>query len=110
MLIEKNSHFHHLFAFPRFAVTNEVPTQKAFIPYLPGTFAAAPPGSGTVLQAKVVDVDSSTVKLDRKVSLDDQLVDKISYEFLVGHAPAHLRIIFSYAAASSVYFLVLEPF
>ncbi|OAA68716.1 Pyridine nucleotide-disulfide oxidoreductase, FAD/NAD(P)-binding domain protein [Niveomyces insectorum RCEF 264] len=83
VLIEKNSHFHHLFAFPRFAVTNDAETQKAFIPYLPGTFAAAPAGAGTVLQARAVDVTSSSVKLDRTVSLDNQQLDAIPYAFLV---------------------------
>ncbi|EPE10139.1 amid-like nadh oxidoreductase [Ophiostoma piceae UAMH 11346] len=83
LLIEKNSHFHHLFAFPRFAVTNEARTEKAFIPYMPGTFATAPAGAGTVLQAKVLDIDSSSVRLDRFVSLDGQKLDRIPFDFLI---------------------------
>ncbi|KUJ07593.1 FAD/NAD(P)-binding domain-containing protein [Mollisia scopiformis] len=83
LLIEKNSHFQHLFAFPRFAVTNAVETPRAFIPYVPGTFAACPPGSGTVVQARVTGLDRSTVKLDRKVALDGQRLESIPYSFLV---------------------------
>lgn len=83
LLIEKNSHFHHLFAFPRFAVTNEARTEKAFIPYMPGTFATAPAGAGTVIQAKVLGIESSSVSLDRKVTLDNQQVDRIPFDFLI---------------------------
>ncbi|RDW63318.1 putative amid-like nadh [Coleophoma cylindrospora] len=83
MLIEKNSHFQHLFAFPRFAVATGVDTHRAFIPYVPGTFAACPPGSGTVIQARVSELTKSAVQLDRKVLLDGLLTDSIPYSFLV---------------------------
>ena len=83
LLIEKNSHFQHLFAFPRFAVTTGVDTHKAFIPYTPGTFANCPPGSGTVIQAKVAGLNKSVVKLDRKVSVDGVETESIPYEYLV---------------------------
>ena len=83
LLIEKNSHFQHLFAFPRFAVAPGVDTHKAFIPLSPGTFASAPPGSGTVVQAAVTSLDGSSIKLDREVKLDGKAVDSIPYAFLV---------------------------
>lgn len=83
LLIEKNSHFQHLFAFPRFAAATGVDTHKAFIPYVPGTFANCPSGSGTVVQAIVTSLNNSAVQLDRKVFLDGQHLDSISYSFLV---------------------------
>lgn len=86
LLIEKNSHFQHLFAFPRFAVTTKVNTQKAFIPFKPGVFANAPPGSGDVVQAAVTDLTDSHVKLDRAVQFDGQQLDRIPYSYLVSIA------------------------
>jgi apoptosis-inducing factor 2 len=83
LLIEKNSHFQHLFAFPRFAVATGVETHKAFIPYVPGAFAGCPPGSGTVVQAKAIGLNNSAVQLDRQVLLDGKNLDSIPYSFLV---------------------------
>lgn len=83
VLIEKNSHFQHLFAFPRFAVATGVDTHKAFIPFVPGAFAGCPPGSGTVVQAKAIGLNDSAVQLDRQVSLDEKHVDSIPYSYLV---------------------------
>lgn len=86
LLIEKNSHFQHLFAFPRFAVVTGVDTHKAFIPYVPGAFANCPPGSGTFVQARVTGLDASSVQLDRDVLLDGQKSNIIPYAFLVSEA------------------------
>lgn len=84
LLIEKNSHFQHLFAFPRFAVTTKgIDIRKAFIPFNPGTFAACPPGSGKVVQAKVTSIDRQHVRIDRKIALDGSQVDVIPYKYLV---------------------------
>jgi hypothetical protein len=83
LLIEKNSHFQHLFAFPRFAVATRVDTHKAFIPFVPGTFAASPPESGSVVQARVTSLTKSSVQLDRKVLVDGLYLDSIPYDFLV---------------------------
>lgn len=85
LLIEKNSHFQHLFAFPRFAVARGVNTHKAFIPYVPGVFAAAPPGSGSVIQARVTALTKNAVQLDRQVQLDGAQLDIIPYSYLVRH-------------------------
>lgn len=89
LLIEKNSHFQHLFAFPRFAVAAGVDTHKAFIPYTPGTFASCPPGSGSIVQAKAVNLSKSSIQLDRKVTLDGQQLDNVPYSFLVSSHPNH---------------------
>ncbi|CAK7216290.1 hypothetical protein SBRCBS47491_002774 [Sporothrix bragantina] len=92
VLIEKNSHFNHLFAFPRFAATAKVDTKKAFIPYNPGTFANTPggPGANTVVQARATGLTRTAVELDRQVSLSSSdgsgqttLVNSIPYEYLV---------------------------
>lgn len=83
LLIEKNSHFQHLFAFPRFAVTTNVDTHKAFIPFVPGTFADCPPGSGTVVRARVSSITKTQVQLDREVDLDGKKINSIDYAYLV---------------------------
>ncbi|KAL1896544.1 hypothetical protein Sste5346_004578 [Sporothrix stenoceras] len=88
VLIEKNSHFNHLFAFPRFASTAKVDTKKAFIPYMPGTFAATPGAhNNTVIQAKATGLTRTAVELDRPVSLTTgsttEKVSSIPYEYLV---------------------------
>lgn len=62
-------------------------THKAFIPYTPGTFAACPPDSGSVIQARVVGLEKEVVRLDRKVLLDGKRVDEIPYSFLVCPTP-----------------------
>ncbi|KAE8327295.1 hypothetical protein BDV39DRAFT_175743 [Aspergillus sergii] len=65
LLIEPHSHFHHLFAFPRFAI---VPGQehKAFIPYT-GLFpSTSSPTRHAVVQARALSVQPQHVKLDRE--------------------------------------------
>jgi len=83
LLIEKNSHFQHLFAFPRFAVTSKVDTHKAFIPFTPGTFANCPAGSGVVVRAGVKKIDKEEIWLDRKVEVNGQGVERIPNAYLV---------------------------
>lgn len=83
VLVEKNSHFQHLFAYPRFAVATGVDTHKAFIPYTPGTFANCPKDSGVVVQARVLQLTRSVVHLDRSVSLDGISVRSVPYSYLV---------------------------
>ncbi|KAJ7781085.1 FAD/NAD-P-binding domain-containing protein [Mycena metata] len=73
VLVEKNSHFEHIFAFPRFSVVPS-PSEKAFIPYT-NAFHAAPPGSTSVVHAAVSQI------LPDKVVL--QSGESIPYEFLV---------------------------
>lgn len=91
LLIEKNSHFQHLFAFPRFAVVTGVDTHKAFIPYNPGAFANCPPGSGTYVQARVTGLNASAVQLDREVLLDGQKSNIIPYAFVVSETHFPLK-------------------
>ncbi|KAK9900237.1 amid-like NADH oxidoreductase [Cystobasidium minutum MCA 4210] len=101
LLIEKNSHFQHIFAFPRFSVTKGsadprweptsgnkdgsgiIDKRKAFIPFNPGTFKDCPEGSGWVVQAKATDFTRNKVKLDRKIELDGIFTDEVPFEFLV---------------------------
>ncbi|PYI14306.1 amid-like NADH oxidoreductase, partial [Aspergillus japonicus CBS 114.51] len=78
LLIEPHSHFHHLFAFPRFAV---VPghEHKAFIPYT-RLFASSPNSTQhAVVQARVLSVQPTHVHLDRAWQGQSQ----IPYEYLV---------------------------
>lgn len=83
LLVEKNSHFQHLFAFPRFAVTPDVDTHKAFIPFVPGTFADCPPGSGAVIRAKVAAITKTSVQLDREVEFQGRKTKSMDYAYLV---------------------------
>jgi hypothetical protein len=104
LLIEKNSHFQHIFAFPRYSVTNGsndtrwittsgstdgtgiIDKQRAFIPFNPGTFKDCPEGSGWVVQAKAATITKNKVKLDKQVEIDGRMTDEIPYDFLVGCA------------------------
>ncbi|KAJ7368460.1 FAD/NAD-P-binding domain-containing protein [Mycena albidolilacea] len=73
VLLEKNSHFHHLFAFPRFAAV-PLPPNKTLIPYT-NAFHAAPPGSTSIVHGIAAQV------LPDKVVL--QSGEAIPYEYLV---------------------------
>ncbi|KAJ3569691.1 hypothetical protein NPX13_g5998 [Xylaria arbuscula] len=86
LLIEPHSHFHHLFAFPRFAI---VPTyeHKAFIPYS-GTFSESPsPERHHVVRAKVSELHKDRVVLDREW----QGLREIPYDYLVMATGTRLR-------------------
>ncbi|GFZ51712.1 hypothetical protein JCM24511_09480 [Saitozyma sp. JCM 24511] len=63
LLIEPHTHFHHLFAFPRFAAVPKH-EHKGFVPYS-GLFAKAPFQHHTVIRARVLAVTPYSVTLDR---------------------------------------------
>ncbi|KAF4949227.1 hypothetical protein FSARC_13533 [Fusarium sarcochroum] len=64
LLIEPHSHFHHLFAFPRFAIVPEH-EHKAFIPYT-GFFSSLPNAANhSIVRARVVFLQKNRVTLDR---------------------------------------------
>ncbi|OJI79390.1 hypothetical protein ASPTUDRAFT_132079 [Aspergillus tubingensis CBS 134.48] len=78
LLIEPHSHFHHLFAFPRFAVLPGH-EQKAFIPYS-RLYSSTPNATQhAVVQARVLSVQPQHVNLDR----DWQGLKQIPFEYLV---------------------------
>ncbi|KAL4776958.1 hypothetical protein BDW60DRAFT_203059 [Aspergillus nidulans var. acristatus] len=78
LLIEPHSHFHHLFAFPRFAILPGH-EHKAFIPYT-SLFSSAPnPTDHAVIQARVLSVQPHHVNLDREW----QGSGNIPFEYLV---------------------------
>lgn len=78
ILIEPHSHFHHLFAFPRFAVVAGQ-EHKAFIPYS-GLFSSIPNSSRhAVARARVLSVYPQVLKLDREWNGSCQ----IPFEYLV---------------------------
>ncbi|KAJ4334038.1 hypothetical protein N0V95_009272, partial [Ascochyta clinopodiicola] len=78
LLVEKNSHFQHLFAFPRYALTTKVDTHKAFIPYQKSRLGQ----EGLIIQAKALQLTKEEVILDREVELDGQKTNRISYAAL----------------------------
>ncbi|KAH6639392.1 FAD/NAD-P-binding domain-containing protein [Boeremia exigua] len=78
LLIEKNSHFQHLFAFPRFAVTTSIDTHKAFIPYQKSRLGQA----GAIIQAKALSLSADSITLDREVELDGQTTNIIPFAAL----------------------------
>ena len=73
VLIEKNSHFNYVFAFPRFSVVGGY-EKSAFIPY-GGLAKGAPKGVFEFVQGKVESVDGSVVRLEGGKELE--------YEYLV---------------------------
>ncbi|KAF0637436.1 hypothetical protein FPSE5266_05514 [Fusarium pseudograminearum] len=64
LLIEPHSHFHHLFAFPRFAIVPEY-EHKAFIPYN-GFFSTLPNSANhAIVNARVVSLQKNQITIDR---------------------------------------------
>ncbi|KAJ1329818.1 apoptosis-inducing factor 2 [Microdochium nivale] len=66
LLVEPHSHFHHLFAFPRFAILPNH-EHKAFVPYS-AAFASSPQGSShhhAVIKARAVSLQADRLVLDR---------------------------------------------
>ncbi|WYZ44692.1 hypothetical protein EsH8_VIII_000008 [Colletotrichum jinshuiense] len=78
LLVEPHSHFHHLFAFPRFSVVPKH-EHKAFIPYT-AAFAGSPNSSQhQVIQASAKSLRQDSVVLDR----DWQGSAEITFDYLV---------------------------
>ncbi|KZM20096.1 flavin adenine dinucleotide binding [Ascochyta rabiei] len=78
LLVEKNSHFQHLFAFPRYALTTKVDTHKAFIPYQKSRLGQ----EGLIIQAKALQLTKEEIILDREVELDGQKTNRFPYAAL----------------------------
>ncbi|KAJ7765027.1 FAD/NAD-P-binding domain-containing protein [Mycena maculata] len=72
VLVEKNSHFEHIFAFPRLGVAGS--TKKAFVPYT-NAFHATPPNSTSVVHGVAAQI------LPDKVVLESG--EAVPYEYLV---------------------------
>lgn len=84
VLIEGNSHFNHLFTFPRFAALNRGGEEKAFVPYT-HIFGDA---CGQILRARALSVAPTekargVITLDREVELDGKRSTQIPHDFLV---------------------------
>lgn len=73
VLIEKNSHFNYVFAFPRFSAIRGY-ERYAFIPYT-GLGAKVPKGIFEFVQGKVEAINECAVRLENG--------DELEYEFLV---------------------------
>ncbi|KAJ8076640.1 hypothetical protein PM082_001063 [Marasmius tenuissimus] len=86
ILIEKNSHFQHLFAFPRIGV---VPSfeHKAFIPFGPAFFKAvdkyASSDASSRSPSSAIRIHNGTVKSVEPTRVILEKGDPIPYEFLV---------------------------
>lgn len=78
LLVEKNSHFQHLFAFPRYALTTKVDTHKAFIPYQKSRLGL----EGAIIQAKALSLSKDEITLDREVELDGVKTRTVPYAAL----------------------------
>jgi NADH dehydrogenase FAD-containing subunit len=78
LLVEKNSHFQHLFAFPRYALSTNLDTHKAFIPYQASRLGQR----GAIVQARALHLSNDTVTLDREVELDGRLTNSITFAAL----------------------------
>ncbi|KAJ8291484.1 Fe-regulated protein 8 [Rhodotorula toruloides] len=83
VVVEKNSHFGHLFAYPRFAIS---PSHEhtAFIPFSTTSHSMLPPPH-TILHATALSLlPSSRILLDRPISLPSSPPsNEISYEALI---------------------------
>ncbi|GAA5924966.1 hypothetical protein JCM1841_005381 [Sporobolomyces salmonicolor] len=75
VVVERNSHFGHLFAYPRFAI---IPSHehKAFIPFTPML-----PAPHSILRGTALSLSSTTVTLDRPV--DGSMSNELAYDALV---------------------------
>ena len=73
ILIEPHSHFHHLYALPRYSVVHGF-EHRAFIPYS-AMFKDLPLDATQVVQARVTAIHSDRVELD--------CGEPISYEYLI---------------------------
>ncbi|KAF9432450.1 hypothetical protein BGZ76_010794 [Entomortierella beljakovae] len=76
IIIEKHSHFHYMFAFPRACVISGW-ENELFIPY---TNAFESPEKGQVIQAVATNITKTHVELDRSV---EGFGTSVEYEYLI---------------------------
>lgn len=74
VVVEANSHFHHLFTFPRFSVLHRGGEEKALVPYT----HALEGNNAHILHARALAIESGSgtggvLKLDRSVGGEDTL-------------------------------------
>ncbi|KAL2795427.1 hypothetical protein BJX66DRAFT_302063 [Aspergillus keveii] len=81
LLIEPHSHFHHLFAFPRFAILPGH-EHKAFIPYTHLFTSLSEETTNTVIQARVLSVHPHHITLDRPWP-ETSTSSQIPFDYLV---------------------------
>lgn len=81
VLVEKNSHFHHLFAFPRFAVLPGY-EHLAFIPYT-NAFHGCPPDSARLVHGRVTAVRPGKVEYEDVLDPSSSEPKSIEYDYLV---------------------------
>ncbi|EST08196.1 Pyridine nucleotide-disulfide oxidoreductase, NAD-binding domain protein [Kalmanozyma brasiliensis GHG001] len=102
VVVEANSHFHHLFTFPRFSVLRRGGEEKALVPYSHALVDAEKPGvEGRMVHARAVAIHESGeggyLQLDRKV---DDFGEKIDFDYLALATGTELREPWSLPSAS----------
>lgn len=84
VVVEANSHFHHLFTFPRFSVLHRGGEEKALIPYTHALDGYGSPGQGQIVHAKALSIhpagEGGWLKLDRPVN--DLGGDRVEFDYL----------------------------
>lgn len=93
VVVESNSHFHHLFTFPRFSVLHRGGEQKALIPYSHALEAGA--AGNTIIHAKALSIHTSPsdatkgyLKLDRAAN---EGRDTLEFDYLAIATGTQLR-------------------
>ena len=93
VVVEANSHFHHLFTFPRFSVLHRGGEEKAFIPYSHALEAGA--AGNAIIHAKALSIHPSAetsskgyLKLDRAAN---QGSDTLEFDYLAIATGTQLR-------------------
>lgn len=79
IVVEKNTHFNHIYAFPRFAVLGGH-EYKAFIRYLN---PCDKPGGIVHLQAQILSLNSHSATLDRAFPEHSFLTPQIDFEYAI---------------------------
>lgn len=93
VVIEANSHFHHLFTFPRFAVLHRGGEEKALIPYSHALDSAS--GRASIVHAKALSIHANAddpsrgyLKLDRA---SNEGKDTLEFDYLAIATGTQLR-------------------
>ncbi len=83
VVVEANSHFHHLFTFPRFSVLHRGGEEKALIPYTHALDGYGSAGQGQIVHAKALSIhptgEGGWLKLDRSIG---ELGDRVEFDYL----------------------------
>ncbi|ETS61384.1 hypothetical protein PaG_04411 [Moesziomyces aphidis] len=91
VVVEANSHFHHLFTFPRFAVLHRGGEEKALVPY---THALDGAQNAAIVHAKALSVHADPTNPQRgllKLDRNHEGADTIEFDYLAIATGTQLR-------------------